>query len=89
MKAGSSQVGKQRTIWAATIAGYLALLALDVWLLVVLPNAAWEDRAAFVLQIVGLTSIATGFVAATELSKSFPALLDAMTSQNLRSSTAT
>jgi hypothetical protein len=63
---------------------YLVALALDVWLVVILPSAAWQDRAGLVLGIVGLSAFATGFLNATDLAKALPHFdLDSMTSPNL------
>ena len=81
-EAGRARNERRITIAVAFV--YLGVLALDVWLLIVLPNASWEARAAFLFQVVGLFALATGFVSATELSKNFSTLLEEMTSPNLR-----
>jgi hypothetical protein len=81
-EAGRARNERRITIVVAFV--YLGVLALDVWLLIVLPDAPWEATAAFLFQVVGLFALATGFVSTTELSKNFSTLLDEMTSPNLR-----
>jgi hypothetical protein len=82
--AGAGKARNERMVTIVVAVIYLGLLALDVWLLILVPSASWEEKISFLLQVVGLFAIATGFVAATELSKDFATLLAEMTSPNLR-----
>jgi hypothetical protein len=82
--AGAGNPRNERTVTIVVAMIYLGLLALDVWLLILVPSASWEEKISLLLQVVGLFAIATGFVAATELSKGFATLLEEMTSPNLR-----
>jgi len=80
--AGDSRHERRVTILVAAIC--LGLLALDVWLLIVVPDVAWAERLSFLLQVVGIFTVATGFIANSELSENFKTLLCDMTSANLR-----
>jgi hypothetical protein len=73
-----------RTWKIGVLLAYLAALALDVWLVVILPSGTWQDRAGLVLGIVGFAAFATGFLNATDLAKALPQFdLGSMTSPNL------
>ena len=66
------------------ISYYLAALALDIWLVFVLPTGTWKDHAGVLLGIIGIFAFATGFLNATELAKQFPeSFLDNLTSDRL------
>ena len=73
--------------WGATAVGvvlaYLALLAFDLWLLLVYRDAAWEVEVGFVLQILGLYTFAFGLITRTDLAKRFGSLTADLTSPNL------
>jgi hypothetical protein len=71
-------------VWAGVIAVYLALLALDIWIYFAVPSVPWLSRVGFVLQVIGVAGLATGFLAATEISKRLSSLLEDLTSPNLR-----
>lgn len=64
--------------------GYFLLLALDLWLLWVLPTAPAIDKISFMLGMVGLYNLALNFLSQTDLFKAFPSWLDEMTSPTLR-----
>lgn len=74
-----------RATTLVTLLGYLSALALDVWLVFVLPGGSWQDHAGALLAIVGLFAFATGFLNATEVAKQLPPFFLAdLTSPNLR-----
>jgi hypothetical protein len=50
-------------------AGWSALAAFDLWLLLLRPDAAWDTRIAFVLGLVGVYTFAFGLLSATDLLK--------------------
>ena len=74
----------ERRMWAAVIVVYLGLVALDVWIYFAVPSIPWLARVSFVLQVIGVAGLATGFLAATEISKRLSSLLEDMTAPNLR-----
>ena len=82
--ASAGEARNERKVTLVVVVIYLGLLALDVWLLIVVPSVSWEERISFLLQVVGIFALATGFIAATDLSKNFATLLAEMTSPNLR-----
>jgi hypothetical protein len=69
---------------------YLAALALDIWLVFVLPKGSWQDHAGLALGVIGIFAFATGFLNATGFAKATgwgqafpPDFLDDLTSPNL------
>ena len=74
----------ERRMWALVIVVYLALLALDIWIYFAVPSIPWLARISFVFQVVGVAGLATGFLAATEISKRLTSLLEDLTAPNLR-----
>lgn len=66
------------------VLAYLSLLALNVWLLWLLPTAPPIEKVSFMLAIVGVYSLALNFSSETGLFKAFPSWLDEMTSPSLR-----
>jgi len=74
----------ERLLWVVVIAVYVALLALDIWIYFLVPSIPWLSRVGFVFQVVGVAGLATGFLAATEISKRLSSLLEDLTAPNLR-----
>jgi hypothetical protein len=66
------------------VLAYLVLLALNIWLLWVLPSAPPIEKVSFILAILGIYSLALSFSSETGLSKAFPNWLEQMTSPILR-----
>jgi hypothetical protein len=84
MQTDQASQTSQRRITTIVAAIYIAVLALDIWLIFFLAGGSWQGKAAFLLQTLGLYSFAIGFVSQSELSNSFSKMLENMTSSNLR-----
>ena len=77
--------GDDRVAMRWIVLAYLGLVALNVWLLWVLPNAATREKVAFVLALIGLYSLALNFSKGSGLTATFPSWLEDSTSPSLRS----
>jgi hypothetical protein len=77
--------GDDRVAMRWIVLTYLGLVALNIWLLWVLPNAPALEKVAFVLALVGLYSLALNFSKDSGLAKAFPSWLHDSTSPSLRS----
>jgi hypothetical protein len=75
---------RERRMWVGVILVYAALLTLDLWIYFALPTGPWLTRFGFVFQVIGVFGLATGFLAATEISKRLSSLLEDLTAPNLR-----
>ena len=86
-----TRTSPSRAWQVGTVLVYLAALALDIWLVFVLPKGSWEDHAGLALGVIGIFAFATGFLYATGfLDKETgwgealpPDFLDNLTSPNL------
>jgi hypothetical protein len=77
-------VTRKRSDSVIALACYLAALALDVWLVFVLPQGSWQDHAGLLFGIIGIFAFATGFLKETDLVKQLPgSFLDDLTSPDL------
>ena len=64
---------------------YFAALAVDIWLVFVLPKGSWQDHAGLLLGIIGIFAFATGFLNAAGVDSDRESVppLDSLTSPNL------
>lgn len=75
---------RTRTTTSVALLFYLAALAVDVWLVFVLPEGSWQDHVGLLLGVIGIFAFAIGFLNATELAKELPPyVLDSLTSPDL------
>lgn len=75
---------RPRTTTVIYLLIYVAALALDVWLVFVLPQGSFYDHAGALLTVIGVFALATGFFKAAELAKQLPPFFLAdLTSPNL------
>lgn len=65
---------------ALIIALWLALVAFDIWFLLLRPDASWETRIAYVLGLLGVYTFAFALLAETDLLKKFPDMAEGLTS---------
>jgi hypothetical protein len=65
------------------VLGFVAVLALDVWLFLIRPKKPWTERVSFVLQLVGIYTLGLGILAQTDLFKGIGGIGEEMTSGNL------
>jgi hypothetical protein len=70
------------TRWIVLV--FFVLLALNVWLLWLVPDAPETEKASFVLTLVGFYSLALNFSNNSGLAQAFPSWLPGLTSPNLR-----
>jgi hypothetical protein len=77
---------ERRWGWAGLVALYLLFLAVDAWVVFVLPQGPWQDKASLVLAIVGFFGLGVGLLNRSELARALPGYIniDKMTSHNLR-----
>jgi hypothetical protein len=78
---GGSSPPNRRAI-VLIIAAWLALVAFDLWLLLIRPDAPWATRIGYVLGLLGVYTFAFGLLAETELLKKLPYMGDELTSPN-------
>jgi hypothetical protein len=64
------------------VAAWLGLVAFDLWLLLIRPDAPWATRIGYVLGLLGVYTFAFGLLAETELLKKLPYMGDELTSPN-------
>ena len=62
---------------------YILFLAGNLWIFLIRPPRPWQEKLGLLLQIVGLYSIAFGFLAQTQILETFKWLAEDMTSPNL------
>jgi hypothetical protein len=74
---------RSRSVSALVIASYMALLAFDVWFLLIRPDAPWERRIGLLLGILGIYTFAFAFLAQTDVFKRLSSLDEGLTSPNL------
>ena len=83
VEASGEQNGRSRRVSVAIIAIYLGLLAIDVFFLMVEPDASWDVKIGLLLGILGVYTFSFGLLAETEVFDWFPFLNQELTSPNL------
>jgi hypothetical protein len=71
-----------RRVKTLIVVAWFALVAFDVWLLLLRPDAPWESRIAYVLGLLAVYTFAFGLLAETELLKKMPEMAEDLTSPN-------